>query len=111
MSNAIIAKAHLKKFKVYFLTKVHQAALEEAHLVRKIEGLEYIEKKGKELPRQWTISDNLIYSKNRGYIPANADLQTPIAKGFHDSQVAEHFGQDKTLEIITRNLYWKGLTY
>jgi len=32
------------------------------------------------------------------------------AKGCHDSQVAGHFGQEKTLEIITRGFYWKGVT-
>ena len=62
------------------------------------------------MPKQWTISDNLLYYKNRLYIPANEDLQTLITKGCHDSQVAGHFGQDKTLEIITSDFYWKGLT-
>ena len=102
MSNAIIAKANLKKFEVDFLTKVQQAALEDVDWVRRKEKLEYMEKEGKELPKQWAISDNLLYYKNRLYIPANENLQTVIAKGCHDSQVAGHFGQDKTLEIITR---------
>ena len=110
MSNAIIAKANLKKFEVDFLTKVQQAALEDADWVGRKEELEYMEKEGKELPKQWTISDNLLYYKNRLCIPANEDLQTLIAKGCHDSQVAGHFGQDKTLEIITCDFYWKGLT-
>jgi hypothetical protein len=29
-----------------------------------------------------------------------------MAKSEQDSKVAEHFGQKKTLEIITRNFYW-----
>ena len=109
MSNAIIAKANLKIFKVNFLTKVQQAALEDADWVRRKEELEYIEKKEKELPKQWSISDNLLYYKNRLDIPANEDLQTLITKGCHDSQVVGHFGQDKTWEIITRDFYGKGL--
>ena len=110
MSNAIIAKAKMKMFEVDFLTKVQQAALEDADWVGRKEELEYMEKEGKELPKQWTISDNLLYDKNRLYIHANEELQTLIAKWCHDSQVAEPFGQDKTLEIITRDFYWKGLT-
>jgi len=43
-------------------------------------------------------------------IPATEDLQTLIAKECHDSQVAGHYGQEKTLEIITRDFYWKGFT-
>ena len=107
MSNAIIAKANLKKFEVEFLTKVQQAALEDADWVHRKEELEYMEKEGKELPKQWTISDNLLYYKNQLYIPAKEDLQTLIAKVCHDSQVAGHFGQDKILQIITRDFYWK----
>ena len=72
--------------------------------------LESLKEKGKELPKQWSISDDLLYYKDRLFIPANEDLQTLIAKGGHDSQVAGHFGQEKALEIITRDFYWKGLT-
>jgi len=69
-----------------------------------------LKEKGKELPKQWSISDDLLYYKGPGFIPANEALQTLIAKGCHDSQVAGHFGQEKTLEIITRDFYWKGFT-
>ena len=33
-----------------------------------------------------------------------------IAKGCHDSQIAGHFGQETTMEIVGRDFYWKGLT-
>ena len=52
MSNPLIAKANLKKFEVDFLTKVQQAALEDANWVRRKEELENMEKEGKELPKQ-----------------------------------------------------------
>jgi len=32
-----------------------------------------------------------------------------IAQGCHDSLVAGHFGQEKTIEIVTRDFYCKGL--
>ena len=60
--------------------------------------------------KHWDIIDGLIYFKNGLYIPNNEELQTSIAKGFHDSQIAEHFGQEKMIEIVCRNVYWKGLT-
>ena len=44
------------------------------------------------------------------YIPNNEELQTQIATGCHDSQIAGHFGQEKTIEILCRDVYWKGLT-
>ena len=32
------------------------------------------------------------------------------AKGYNDSQIAGHVGQEKTIEIFCRDFYWKGLT-
>jgi len=54
--------------------------------------------------------DGLLYYKNQLYIPNDGELQTTIAKGYHDSQVARHFGREKTVEIVNRDFYWKGLT-
>jgi len=110
LSNAIIAKANLRKFETDFLNKVRELAEEDEDWMRRRNDLESMLREGKELPKQWTITDNLLYYKDRLYIPANENLQTLIAKGCHDSQVAGHFGQDKTLEIITRDFYWKNLT-
>jgi len=41
-------------------------------------------------------------------IPENKSLQTEIAQGCHKTIVAGHFGQEKTIEIVTRDFYWKG---
>ncbi|KAH0605100.1 uncharacterized protein H6S33_005082 [Morchella sextelata] len=40
------------------------------------------------------------------WIPADDRIKIRIAQSEHDSKVAGHFGQDKTLELITRNFYW-----
>ena len=52
ISNAIIAKANLKKFEIDFLTKVWQAAMKDTDWVRRKEEIEYMEREGKELPKQ-----------------------------------------------------------
>ena len=72
--------------------------------------MESLKEKGKELPKQWWITDGLLYYKDHLFISTNPDLQTLIAKGCHSSQVAAHFGKEKTLEIIPRDFYRKGLT-
>ena len=54
--------------------------------------------------------DELIYYKNRLYIPNNKELQTQIAKRCHHSQIGGYFGQEKTIDIVCRDFYWKGLT-
>ena len=60
-------------------------------------------------PENWELEDGLIYYKNRLFIPLNEDLLTEIAKGCHDSKVAGHFEQEKTIELVARNFYWEKL--
>jgi len=60
---------------------------------------------GKKMPDKWIEKEGLLYYKNRLYIPENKALQTEIAQGCHDSLVAGHFGQEKTIAIVTRDLW------
>jgi len=78
--------------------------------VRRKEELETLTKEEKELPKQWSISEGLLYYKDRLFIPDNEDLQTLIAKSCQGSKIAGHFGQEKTLDIIIRDFYWKKIT-
>ena len=43
-------------------------------------------------------------------IPSKEELLTEIAKGCHDSKVAGLFGQEKTIELVTRNFTCKKLS-
>ena len=61
------------------------------------------------MPTDWAVSNELLYYKNRLYISENEAIQIEIAKGYHDLWVAGHFGQEKTIEIVTRDFYWKEL--
>ena len=54
--------------------------------------------------------DRLLYYMNQRYIPNDEGLQTPIAKGCHDLQVARHFGEEKMVDIVSRDFYWKVFT-
>jgi len=110
LSNAIIAKANLKGFEANLLAKVCEMAEKDLGWMQRKKQLESLKEKGKELSKQWSVSDGLLCYTDWLFIPANEDLQTLIAKRCHDSQVAGHFGQEKTLEIITQNFCWKGLT-
>ena len=53
------------------------------------------------------MEDGLLYYKDRLFIPANEDLLTEIAKDCDDSKVAGHFGQEKTIKLVTRNFIGK----
>ena len=53
-----------------------------------------------------TMEDGLLFVKGRWYVLSNKELKNKILKAEHDSCVAGHFGQFKTLEQIKANLYW-----
>ena len=110
LSNAIIATAGLRKFEEDVLLSVKEAAMEDENWMRRKEELETLTREEKELPKQWSISEGILYYRDRLFMPDNEDLQTLIAKSCHDSKIAGHFGQEKTLEIITRDFYWKMIT-
>ena len=64
---------------------------------------------GKKMPEELIEKNGLLYYKNRLVIPEDEARQTEIAQVCHESIVAGHFGQEKTIAIVTRDLYWKGL--
>ena len=67
--------------------------------------LSRMKEQNQQLPKHWELEDGLIYYKKRLFIPSNEGLLTEIAKGCHDSKVAGHFEQEKTIELVTRNFY------
>ena len=89
-----------------FLHKIRAAAKEDERWQNRGHELVMIREGGKKTPEEGIEKDGLLYYKNRLYIPENQALQTEIAQGCHDSLVAGHFGQEKTIEIVTRDVYW-----
>ncbi|KAH0602269.1 uncharacterized protein H6S33_009843, partial [Morchella sextelata] len=87
-----------------FLDHVRQAASGDPTWVGLKERIEQGEKLGE--MKDIAEKDGLLFYKNRLYIPADDRIKIRIAQAEHDSKVAGHFGQDKTLELIMRNFYW-----
>jgi hypothetical protein len=48
--------------------------------------------------------DGLLYRKGLLWVPENA--RNAILHTEHNSPVAGHFGQDKTIELIRQNFWW-----
>ena len=111
MSSAIISQVEMRTFNVELLSnRVLTASGEDQDWLERKRELDRLENEGREFPSHWSSNGGLLYYKTRLYIPDNDGLKTVIAKGFHDSKVAGHFGQEKTIEIVTRDFYWKGLS-
>ena len=110
MTNTVVTKVDMGKYNADFIDKVHEASKQDQDWqVRKTQ-LRELEQPHLQLPNQWQMINELIHYKNRLYIPHNEELQTQITKGCHDSQIAEHFRQEKTIEIVYLDFYCKGLT-
>jgi len=88
-----------------FLDKIRVCGKEDEKWQEPGRELVRLRESGTKMPDEWTEKEGLLYYKNRLYIPENEALQTAIAQGCQDLLVAAHFGQEKTLEIVTRNFY------
>jgi len=54
--------------------------------------------------KEWEAKEGLLYRKNKLWIPEGR-IQL-VMESEHDTKVAGHMGQDKTIELIRRNLWW-----
>src|SRR6202795_3427796 len=59
---------------------------------------------------EWPEDQDLTLLGGKVYIPNNIELQRKIVKLHHDSTLAGHPGQWKTLELVSRNYWWPGMT-
>ena len=110
VSSAMISKALLQEYKPELLKEVQNVSRDDMDWLAREATLKDLITRGKELLTNWQYKNGFSYFKNGLYIPANDVLKTKKAKGCHDSKVAGHFGMEKTIETITRDFYWKGLT-
>ena len=108
--NTIIAAVHMQTMKEPFLNRIRMAGKEDDSWLARKKELSRLKDKNETLAKNWDMEDRQLYYKDRRFIPANEDLLTKIAKGCHDSKVAGDFGQEKTIELVTRNFYWEKLT-
>lgn len=59
---------------------------------------------------EWAEEQGLILFRGRVYVPKDPELRRSIVELHHDSVVAGHPGRWKTLELVTRNYWWPGIS-
>ena len=52
---------------------------------------------------EWQIEEELVLKEEKVYVPKNEKLRVEIIWLHHDTPIAEHEGQWKTVELVTRN--------
>jgi len=110
VSSTMISKALLQEYELELLEEVQNASRNDLDWLATEVTLKDLITCGKELPTNWQYKDWFSNFKNWLYTPGNDALKTKITKGCHNSKVAGHFVMEKTIELITRDFYWKGLT-
>ena len=58
---------------------------------------------------EWSEEQGLVLFRGKVYVPKNIKLRLEIIKLHHDTPVAGHPGQWKTLELVTCNYWWPGI--
>jgi hypothetical protein len=55
---------------------------------------------------EWNLRKGLVLYRNHIYVPNNPDLRCQIVTQHHDTKVAGHAGQLKTLELVMWSYWW-----
>jgi hypothetical protein len=59
---------------------------------------------------EWNTENGLLLHRGKIYIPKDKQLCNNIIQRYHNSLAAGHPGRHKTLELVTRNYWWPGIT-
>jgi len=59
---------------------------------------------------EWAEEQGLILFRGKVYVPKDPELRRAIVEAHHDSQVTGHPGRWKTLELVSRNYWWPGIS-
>jgi len=59
---------------------------------------------------EWRIEGELVLKEGKIYVLKDEELRMEIIQLHHDVPVAGHGGKWKTVELVTRNYWWPGVT-
>ena len=58
----------------------------------------------------WEEDEGIIHHNGRIYVPRDQQLRHDIVRSHHDTPTAGHPGRWRTLELVTRNYWWPGIS-
>ena len=94
---------------VDLLEKIKKARSKNEDVIRVVEEMK---KAGvKELRgNEWKIEEDLVLKEGKIYIPKDEEVRMEVIQLHHNVLVAGHGGRWKTVELVTRNYWWPGMT-
>jgi len=94
---------------VELVEKIKKARSKDEDVVRVVEEMK---RAGvKELRgNKWKIEGDLMLKEGKVYVPKDEELRVEIIQLHHDVPAAGYGGRWKTVELVTRNYWWPGVT-
>ena len=89
--------------------KIKEARDKDEEIIKVVEEMK---KAGVKMLRdeKWKIEERLVLKEERVYILKDEKLRMEIIWLHHDTLIAGHGGQWKTVELVTRNYWWPEVT-
>ena len=94
---------------VELVEKIKKARSKDEDVVRVVEEMKRAgvkELRGNE----WKIEGDLMLKERKVYVPKDEELRVEVIRLHHDVLAAGHGGRWKTVELVTRNYWWPGVT-
>jgi len=94
---------------VDLLEEVRESKVKDNEVVKAVEKMK---RAGVKMLRdkEWREIDSVMYKKRKVYVPKDDRLRAEIIRLHYDTPVGGHGGQWKTVELVTRNFWWPGIT-
>ena len=94
---------------VDLLKKVRESKAKDDEVIKVVEEIKRV---GIRMLRdeEWREENGLMLKEGKVYVPKNEELRTEIIRLHHDTLIGGHGGQWKTVELVTRNFWWPGVT-
>jgi len=91
------------------LEKIRKSKAKDDEVIKSVEEMK---KAGVKMLRdeEWREEDSLMLKEGKVYVPKDEALRVEIIRLHHDTPIEGHGGQWKTVEMVTRNFWWPGVT-
>ena len=94
---------------VDLLEQVRQSKVKDDKVIKVVEEMKQARVKMLR-DKKWREVDGIMYKEEKVYVPKDDKLRTEIIRLYHDMPVGGHGGQWKTVELVTHNFWWPGVT-
>jgi len=91
------------------LEKIRKSEAKDDEVIKTVEEMK---KTGVKMLRdkEWREEEGLMLKEGKVYVPKDEALRVEIIRLHHDMPMEGHGGQWKTVEMVTRNFWWPGVT-